>query len=288
VFACDLNYDFPYAPDHDQGPMRDSRSGWDDREEEWREKFRRFGHMYAEDHLVSGWSRAGLESRLRVFDRVICDALPGNSHVLDLGCGAGTYVRFLTSRGHRVVGLDYSPPSLGRAHDADPDGLADYIAGDAYNLPFADSSFDAVATIGVLQVLSRPERVFVEICRILRPGGLFILEFLNALEVVSAAARLARKLRHCPARVRFYSPNLMRASLSSCGFEIQRRIGVYLPPRNLPWLGRVLEHKNLMSWVDCVPAISLLAAHSFLLASIKTRVTFPSVSSTLESLEPGR
>jgi ubiquinone/menaquinone biosynthesis C-methylase UbiE len=249
---------------------------WKDSDEgEWRGRFRRFGSDYAEDHLVSGWSRAGLEGRLRLFEKLIGEALPGNSLVLDLGCGAGTYVRFLASLGHRVVGLDYSMPSLRRAYDADPDHQADYLPGDAYRLPFLDGYFDAVITIGVLQVLSRPEQVFAEICRILRPGGLLVLEFLNAFEVVSAAGRLLNRLGCRPARVRFYSPNHMGASLFACGFKIEQRAGVYLPPRNLPILGSILERESILRLVESVPGLPALAAHAFILASIKTRGRIP-------------
>ncbi len=264
--------------------VKDSESGWNDSEEgKWRERFSHFGRIYAEDYLVSGWSRAGLEGRLRLFDRLISDALPEKSRVLDLGCGAGTYVRFLASLGHRVAGLDYSLPSLRRAHDADPGRLGHYVAGDAYRLPFVNECFDAVVTIGVLQVLSRPKEVFAEICRILRPGGLLVVEFLNAFEVVSATSRFVGRLVSRPARVRYYSPSLMRASLFSCGFIIEHRIGVYLPPRNLPILRRILDHEGTQRLVESVPGLSLLAAHAFILASTKARGRVPAVLSPLES-----
>lgn len=34
---------------------------------------------------------------------------------LDIGCGAGTYTRMLASEGLRVIGIDYSLPSLVKA-----------------------------------------------------------------------------------------------------------------------------------------------------------------------------
>ncbi len=249
---------------------RDLRVNWGDADEtKWRERFARFGRDYSEDYLVSGWSRAGLNRRLELFHQFINDVLPRDSLVLDLGCGAGTYVRRLTSLGHRVVGLDYSMPSLHRACVADPDRRAAYVAGEAYVLPFVDECFDAVVTIGVLQVLARPERALIEIHRVMRPGGLLILEFLNAFEVVSATTRFVRRILRRAPRVRSYSPNQLRLNLLESGYDIEYRLSIYLPPRVVPWLQPLLRRRGIVRLLDAIPGLPLLTAHAFILASVK-------------------
>jgi hypothetical protein len=145
-----------------------SRTNCDDLDRgERRGRFCRFGSEYSEDHPVSVWSWAGLEAKLRLFGDLICRTLPRDSIVLDLGCGAGTCVRFMTSPGHRVAGLAtpvtarrssasagchrhkqptrfsavmgrYLLPSLRRAHDADPDPWADSVAGNTCRLALLD------------------------------------------------------------------------------------------------------------------------------------------------------
>ena len=46
-------------------------------------------------------------------------------------------------------------------------------------LPFEDASFDvALCTVSV-QYLLRPEEVFAEVCRVLRPGAPFVVSFSN-------------------------------------------------------------------------------------------------------------
>jgi len=48
-------------------------------------------------------------------------------------------------------------------------------------LPLSDQSFDAVLNAVSVQYLQRPEAVFAEICRILKPDGLCIVSFSNRM-----------------------------------------------------------------------------------------------------------
>ncbi|KAG8384893.1 hypothetical protein BUALT_Bualt04G0165600 [Buddleja alternifolia] len=49
------------------------------------------------------------------------------------------------------------------------------------NLEFENASFDAVLCTVSVQYLQQPEKVFAEILRVLRPGGVFIVSFSNRL-----------------------------------------------------------------------------------------------------------
>ncbi len=87
-------------------------------EEEWQKRFGNYAQEYAAEHLVSGWSEHGLWRRVALFEALLKEHdLPVPAQVLELGCGAGTYVRFLANFGHLAVGLDYSLPSLKQALD---------------------------------------------------------------------------------------------------------------------------------------------------------------------------
>ncbi|HXG05453.1 MAG TPA: class I SAM-dependent methyltransferase, partial [Candidatus Binatia bacterium] len=155
---------------------------------EWRARFERYARTYPGEASVSGWSEAGLARRLARFEGLLPSLeLRPPADVLDLGCGAGTYTRRLAERGHAVTGVDYSLPTLGRARAADPAGTARYVAADGYRLPFRAASFDLVVTIGVLQAVSRPEAILLEIARVLRPGRLAVIETLNALAAPALA-----------------------------------------------------------------------------------------------------
>ncbi len=107
--------------------------------------------------------------------------LPGDP-VLDLACGAGRHTRPLRERGLRVFGLDLSEALLLRARAADP--ASRLLRADMRVLPFAASRFAAVTSFFTSFGYFRSEdddlRVLLEIRRVLKRGGHFLLDFLNA------------------------------------------------------------------------------------------------------------
>ena len=98
--------------------------------------------------------------------------------VLDVGCGSGAVTREIARRlgsGGVAVGLDPSPALLDVARElAKEAGFGERIEfreGDARQLPFPDSSFDAVVSVTVLSHIPRGETAIPEFGRVLRPGG---------------------------------------------------------------------------------------------------------------------
>ena len=231
-------------------------------EAEWRARFERFARTHANEAEVSGWSEAGLRRRVMLFTSLLPSlCLPPGARVLELGCGAGTYVQLLAGLGHRPVGLDYSLPSLSRARAADPEGR--YLAADAYSLPFGDQSFDLVMSIGVLQTLSQPERALDEMTRLLRGGGLLLVEALNGRSWPARAREAHERVRGRAPRVRAYDPLALRQWLLDRGLHLLRQSAVCLPPRQLPRLGRVLDSPLATRALAVYPAVTEAIAHAF-------------------------
>lgn len=102
--------------------------------------------------------------------------------VLDLCCGAGRHHEALARRGYRVVGVDLSITLL--AHSS----RRNIVAGDMRCLPFADGSFDWIlnffTSFGYFERERENFRVLEEIARLLRPGGRFLIDFLNRDRVI--------------------------------------------------------------------------------------------------------
>ena len=88
--------------------------------------------------------------------------------VLELACGHGAGAQELTRRGARAVGLDISPRRCAVAA-AGASG-AQFCAGDAQKLPFADGAFDAILARDIL-MYADTSTVARECARVLRPAG---------------------------------------------------------------------------------------------------------------------
>ncbi len=111
--------------------------------------------------------------------------------ILDLGCGEGRHLSDLSARGSRdVVGLDLSSELLTRAgtRAADTAGL---VRADMRTLPFATASFGTVLSLftafGYFGRLAEHAELLAEIARVLTPGGIWCLDYLNCRRVAATA-----------------------------------------------------------------------------------------------------
>jgi demethylmenaquinone methyltransferase/2-methoxy-6-polyprenyl-1,4-benzoquinol methylase len=131
------------------------------------------------------WSRLlslGQDPRWRRFlvSRVECGP---DGTVLDVATGTGAVaIELVRQHGCRVVGLDQSPEMLASARArVEAAGLSDRITlveGGAEQLPFPDSSFDALTFTYLIRYVDDPGATLRELARVVRPGGtIAALEF---------------------------------------------------------------------------------------------------------------
>ncbi len=125
--------------------------------------------------------------RRRVVKRVAASFSPGGRRrVLDLAAGTLDLSLALARSiaGANVLALDFCLPMLvaggPKLHRADAytRGRVNRAAGDAFALPLADESVDAVTVAFGLRNMLPHQAALSEACRVLSPGGsLFVLEF---------------------------------------------------------------------------------------------------------------
>ena len=121
---------------------------------------------------------ANVSSRLKY--ELALKYLKPDDNVLDVGCANGIHIRLVAGKCRHITGVDISQPMLDVARAA----LAeDHIANaslerrSAADLGFADASFDLVYSFATLAAVPDFERALQEICRVLRPGGIALLDF---------------------------------------------------------------------------------------------------------------
>lgn len=98
--------------------------------------------------------------------------------VLDIGCGNALMLPFVLDKGAFYFGLDLSDNLVRIARErytAEVSaGRADFVVGEATDLPFQDAEFDSVISFAVLHHLPSEDlrrAYFSELRRVLRPGG---------------------------------------------------------------------------------------------------------------------
>jgi len=124
------------------------------------------------------WSGASYERIAATFtpvhEQVVRElAVGGGDRVLDLACGTGGVALVAARTGATVVGLDLSSDQLDKARlEAEDAGLEiRFDVGDCQELPYADGSFDAVASVFGFIFASDNRRAAAELVRVVRAGG---------------------------------------------------------------------------------------------------------------------
>ena len=116
------------------------------------------------------------QSTSSLLAREIATRLAASARILELGCGNGRDAAFFAGRGHHVSAVDFSEVAIARnrARLAGQDRLAWLVADLAQPLPFVDGRFDLVYARLSLHYFrdATTRRLFAEIGRVLRPGGL--------------------------------------------------------------------------------------------------------------------
>ena len=117
--------------------------------------------------------------------------LTGGERVLDVACGTGNAALVAHDAGAIVTGIDGSRRLLDVARRRVPG--AEFVQGDAAQLPFDDGRFDAaVSVFGV--IFARPaEQAAAEIARVVRPQGRVVITTWPPRGPMFAAVSLMRQ-----------------------------------------------------------------------------------------------
>ncbi len=135
--------------------------------------------------------------------RPIVEATPEGARCLETGCGSGSLSLAVASTGRRVTTIDIAQgvlDNLAANHkrlvsDFPGMGEIDTVRGDIERMPFADGTFAAVFSEGVIEHwVERPARLAVmrEMIRVLRPGGRLVLFVPNGRHVLHGWWQLTR------------------------------------------------------------------------------------------------
>jgi SAM-dependent methyltransferase len=215
-----------------------------------------FEEWFGEEYLQLYPHRDDAEAERAVALIASATGLTGGWRVLDVGCGAGRHARAFRAIGTRCVGLDLSRTLLRVAR-----GVTDapLVRGDMRHLPIRAGSMDLTVSLftsfGYFEQDEEHAKALREMVTTLRPGGWFVIDFLNAAEVRrrlvdretvpvrGGSATVARAMspdgryvcktietpsgRRFTERVRLFEQSQMSAMLAAVGLDVRCRYGDY-------------------------------------------------------------
>jgi SAM-dependent methyltransferase len=191
-----------------------------------------------DDSLAQFRTTISAHQYLRLYECVARHVKPGG-HVLDWGAGNGHFSYFLLRAGYKASGFDCGPPpAICNAFGPDAFAYTSDGLGDPSRLPYESASFDAVASVGVLEHVRETGgnelASLNEICRVLRPGGVFLCFHLpNQHSWIEAVLRLVGRWSH---RYR-YTASSIQSLATKAGLELVAMQRYAILPRNIWWWG---------------------------------------------------
>ncbi len=137
--------------------------------------------FYAEPRLVVHIDAHAI----RAIGDYLSETLPSGGVILDLMSSWRSHLPEDQARG-KVVGLGLNGVEMNENPQLDDAVVHDLNASPA--LPFRDATFDAAILTVSVQYLTRPEQVFAEVARVLKPGARFHVIYSNRMFPTKATA----------------------------------------------------------------------------------------------------
>lgn len=138
-------------------------------------------------------------------------ALAQDADVLEVGCGRGQGLAWLTRHARRVVGGDYTPALLQGARDHYRRRVP-LVRLDGQALPFRDGSFDVVLLLEAIYYLPDADRFVRECRRVLRPGGAVLVCTTNPSRADFTVS---------PLSTRYLDAGTLAETLRAAGFDVE-------------------------------------------------------------------
>ena len=169
---------------------------------------------------VWNWESPAGKKRWQRRVRMLTAHLTGTDKVLEIGCGTGYFTKEIIKSGAFVTAIDISPELLAIAKDEIMTDNVNFVIENAYEMSFADNSFDSIVGSSVLHHLDI-EKAVSEMYRVLKPGGSIYFTEPNMMNPQIALQKnipaLKRRLGDSPDETAFFRWSLSKL-MQKAGF----------------------------------------------------------------------
>lgn len=198
------------------------------------------------EHIEGSWEQPIIEGYLRELAAKEANARDALAHItslaknpgtlLDFGCFCGVFLNVASQAGWECYGIEplVMPAIYARGHF----GLrvvTDILRDETYPPEF----FDVVTSFQVFEHLIDPEPELDKIRRILRPGGLLVLEVPN-IDTIMIKLLRSRHRHFVQDHVSFFSEKTLSLLLGRMGFQVRK---VYYP-------ARLMSFEHFIWWLE--------------------------------------
>ena len=156
----------------------------------------------------------------------------------DIGGGYGRLANGYLKRAHTVIIFDYSKSELEQAKEIYGDKV-ETRAGDIYELPFRDEELDGLMMVRVTHHLKHLDKAVAELYRVLKPGGVAVIEVANKRTLPKMARYITGRSKVNPfdtkvanykdiAKDGFYNyhPKYVEEIFAKVGFDCEKVLSV--------------------------------------------------------------
>ena len=150
------------------------------------------------DYKKEFWENADREYEDQADRMAIRKLLPKRmDKFADIGGGYGRLAGEYLKRAHKVYIFDYSKSELKQAKEIYGDKI-ETKAGDIYELPFRDNELDGLMMVRVTHHLKKMDKAMEELYRVLKPGGVAVIEVANKRTLPKMARYVMRRSKVNP------------------------------------------------------------------------------------------
>jgi len=185
-------------------------------------------------------------------------------YVLDVACGPGILSAAIAKAAREVVAFDLTPEMLKKAAQRCGEagvGNVSFREGNAAELPFANSTFDAAVTRLSVHHFQRPDRVMSEIFRVLRPGGrLVVADVVTSEQPAEAELQNAIEVLRDPSHVRMLPGSELTALVTGGGFAVEALTSWDKAREFEEWMGIVNDPSRVLPLRPVVRALAACGA----------------------------
>jgi 2-polyprenyl-3-methyl-5-hydroxy-6-metoxy-1,4-benzoquinol methylase len=210
-----------------------------------------FDPQWVLTHSDKRFSKESLQVRDYQSTRTFLDRYyPQKGKLLEIGCGFGYLLDFFKQQGWDVTGVE--PLKAGCLH-AKTKFKIEVVPTIVEDAGFEDNAIDVTLMMHVIEHVPDPAGTLKEIYRILKPGGLLVLETPRYDTWTFKILGKRERSLSCNGHIYFFTGNTLQAMATKVGFQVVKSecVGRSLTLERLVWnLGTISKNKDFQYLVE--------------------------------------